>query len=72
MVTIESAWKKMVGAAISSQGGGAAGGAKDLIESSLGSKTEIPEPEYDLQQAKKFRGEQVSEDEERREAGAKR
>ena len=32
-VTVESAWKKMVGAALSSQGGGAVGGAKDLIES---------------------------------------
>ena len=40
MVTVESAWKKMVGAALKSQGGG----AKDLIDSSLNTKSQVRVP----------------------------
>ena len=91
MVDVESAWKKMLSAAVSGGAGGEAGGAKvcdrreklstshtknthtpthphkhtknayfqDLMSSALKTKTSVPEPEYDIQEAHKLRGSQL-------------
>ncbi|GMH48512.1 hypothetical protein TrLO_g4557 [Triparma laevis f. longispina] len=56
MVKIESPWKKMLSAAVSQSSGN---DAKNLVSGALGSSSEIPEPEYDINEAKKLRSSQL-------------
>ncbi|GMH94847.1 hypothetical protein TrST_g3393 [Triparma strigata] len=53
-VVVESPWKKMLSAAVSSQGAD----AKNLMSTALSTKESLPQPEYDIQEAKKLRGSQ--------------